>query len=728
VPGKDKPTKPLYNPSGYLASSTNPATWCSYEQAVAAARALESEFDGIGFFFSENDPYAGIDIDATNDATHRELHNRVWAAFPSYTERSPSGTGYHIIVKGSLPTGKRRMSVEVYSSARYFTMTGDVVRDAPIIDCQENLDILWQEMGGKVDPYEQTEDGGQLRSDDEIVTRAASAENKDKFNRLMEGDISGYLSQSEADQALLNILSFYTDSKSQVARIFFNSPLGQREKAHKHPSYVRNSIAKSFDRKLPPVDMKEIKEKLAELVKKPLKETKEYTNPETPWPPGLVGEIASYVYAQAPRQVKDIALVAGLGLMSGIAGQAFNVSGQGLNMYYMLIAGTGRGKEAISSGISKILNEISKSHPHARDFIGPGDMASGQGLSTWLEYNSCFVSIIGEFGIRLQAICAPNAPSHEQNLKKMFLDLYHKSGYGMSLQPSAYSTKQKREHVIIHRPAFSMIGESTPTRFYEALDETLIADGLIPRMLVVEYDGDRTYLSETHTNAEIPKSMTDKIVELVTQCKNLTMQDRVENVRFEREAEELLQQFEVRTTDLINAHKGSDVIGELYNRAHLKALRLAGVVAVGINFYAPTVSKEIAEWSIALVMRDVNNMLFRFTSGETASVHTGKEMKQVELVQKVISTWVQHPERIKGYQGDPEMIKQGAIALSPLLVRCGQMKLFKEDRRGTPDAVRAALKVIEDAGDIYELKRVEVKARFGRTAAAYQIANVDKFK
>jgi hypothetical protein len=54
----------------------------------------------------------------------------------------------HIIVKGELENGRRRSFIEVYSSARYMTMTGDIFRNAPISDCNELLNVLWQQMGG----------------------------------------------------------------------------------------------------------------------------------------------------------------------------------------------------------------------------------------------------------------------------------------------------------------------------------------------------------------------------------------------------------------------------------------------------------------------------------------------------------------------------------------------------------------------------------------------------
>lgn len=74
-------------------------------------------------------------------------------------------------------------------------------------------------------------------------------------------------------------------------------------------------------------------------------------------PPGLVGEIAQFIYAQAPRPVPEIALAGALGMVAGIAGRAYNVSGTGLNQYTLLLAPTGTGKEAIASGIDKLFRQ-----------------------------------------------------------------------------------------------------------------------------------------------------------------------------------------------------------------------------------------------------------------------------------------------------------------------------------------------------------------------------------
>lgn len=123
----EKPKKIPLNPStGSFASHSDPASWGTFEQVVEAFR--DQECDGIGFVLSDADPYTFIDLDdCGDDAEAIAVRERIMATFKSYTERSPSGRGFHIIVRGNVPAGRRRGKVEVYSSQRFMTMTGDVV-------------------------------------------------------------------------------------------------------------------------------------------------------------------------------------------------------------------------------------------------------------------------------------------------------------------------------------------------------------------------------------------------------------------------------------------------------------------------------------------------------------------------------------------------------------------------------------------------------------------------
>jgi putative DNA primase/helicase len=126
-------TKVPYTPRTFLkASSTNLMTWGSFKDTLAAYRASEGLYSGVGFMFSSADPFVGIDLDDCRDPETGDL--APWAqkiidrVQEGYIEASPSGTGVHIIVEGMVRGGgMRKGPIEMYSRERFFTITGEIL-------------------------------------------------------------------------------------------------------------------------------------------------------------------------------------------------------------------------------------------------------------------------------------------------------------------------------------------------------------------------------------------------------------------------------------------------------------------------------------------------------------------------------------------------------------------------------------------------------------------------
>ena len=133
---------PLNANSGEPASSSDPATWSSYEEAVHRVNC--GDVDNIGFVFDENG-YVGIDIDVGyEDGLISPLASDILGVCHSYTEKSRSGRGFHIILKGELPfKGKNNKNgVEIYKDSRYFITTGDVLLYRKIEENQTAIDYV----------------------------------------------------------------------------------------------------------------------------------------------------------------------------------------------------------------------------------------------------------------------------------------------------------------------------------------------------------------------------------------------------------------------------------------------------------------------------------------------------------------------------------------------------------------------------------------------------------
>ena len=126
------------------ASSTNPATWSSFEEAVWAVE--HGHYDYIGFVFNDNG-IVGIDLDdAFTDLGMTPIASDIFdMCYETYAEYSKSGDGLHIFIKGDIPfKGKNNLAgVEVYKTARFFIMTGDTYGKPCDIDSnQDALDAI----------------------------------------------------------------------------------------------------------------------------------------------------------------------------------------------------------------------------------------------------------------------------------------------------------------------------------------------------------------------------------------------------------------------------------------------------------------------------------------------------------------------------------------------------------------------------------------------------------
>ncbi len=744
-----KPRKVPYQITGDKAKSTDPRTWTTFAKVVELYN--KGFYDGIGFVLSEADPYSIIDLDDTEgDEVELDRQKKIFTSFDSYSEYSPSLKGLHIIVRGKLPPGRRRRAnIEVYTTGRFMTMTGNVFHQSPINSRQELLNILVEELGRGAPVADFGKDMPSVFTDEEIYNKALNAVNGEKFKLLWTGDCQSlYSSQSEADQALINILVFYTQNYAQIERLFHYSALGKREKAFRK-SYlfgrtvggiliIRGMVQKAFDKMVPPIDLDSLRNSIDFAMAQPVDSFVEQTiaipaelgplptvtSPYTV-PPGLIGEIANFIYSQAPLPVPEIALAGAIGFMAGLCGRAYNISGTGLNQYMLLIAKTGRGKEAIAQGIDAIMQNVKKTVPSSMEFIGPSEIASPQALNKFLTRSKCFVSLQGEFGLRLGEMSAEHAPAHMVGLRRSYLDLFNKSGQGRQLGQGIWADSTKNT-VSVNAPSVSILGESTPENFYSVLSEKMISEGLLPRFTMIEYKGPVVEFNEHAKNVKPDTRLIEHVATLCTQCLVLNQQNTAQQVDISEDAAKLLKDF--RKGCAFEQNKGSDKISnELWSRAHIKAMKLAALVAVGVNLFTPCITLDVARWSINLIVTDVQNMLIRFEDGEVGE--DADESKQTEILKKIFVDYVRTPfeSLSKSVQNNTTQPMHFNRIMPYRLIsqKTASLAAFRNDKFKQAGALQKTLKTLIDSGDICEVNSPAEKQKYGSTTARlFIVANV----
>lgn len=244
-----KNTKLPLMPNGKPAKSNDKMTWNSYEDCIAALN--RNIGDGLGFMLG--DGYIGIDIDKVSDdiiAYSMDYHARSMTAdflrgISTYAEISPSKTGLHFIGKGEVPGERKRYkNLEIYDKDRFFTITGNIIKDRDrnkIVNIDSELSPLYEKYMPKINVINSENKRNQittfLKDDQDILEklfdRGYFSYTGEDLRKIYYGNYESYFnSQSEADFFMLGRLIYYTSDTQKAIFLMENSGL-KREKWYK---------------------------------------------------------------------------------------------------------------------------------------------------------------------------------------------------------------------------------------------------------------------------------------------------------------------------------------------------------------------------------------------------------------------------------------------------------------------------------------------------------------
>lgn len=269
--GDPKPTKVPQ------ASVTDPSTWMTYDDAVNAFKA-DSSLSGIGFVFTDDDPFVFLDIDGclVGDQWHPDALAMINTIRGASWETSQSGTGLHALARADKSMLKRKrnrfktasgVACEFYISKRFMAIgAGDWTVDVPFDATKYFLEII-PDRPETVDTTDDLIDGPRPgytgpRSDADLIKRACEAGgsaaaafgSKATFADLWTANAAALtehfpdetgqqFDHSLADAALMERLAFWTGyDETRMIRIFGQSALAQRDKWQKRPDYQARTV------------------------------------------------------------------------------------------------------------------------------------------------------------------------------------------------------------------------------------------------------------------------------------------------------------------------------------------------------------------------------------------------------------------------------------------------------------------------------------------------------
>ena len=200
--------------------------------------------------------------------------------------------------------------------------------------------------------------------------------------------------------------------------------------------------------------------------------------------PGRLAHAVDHYNATAASPQPQFAVQAALALGSVVLGRFHCTDLQNYtSLYFVNLAPTGAGKEAIRGYIGKVLQE-SKVLP----LLGPSQYASEAAVLSELKFYPRHLAIIDEFG-KLLGSSKKSQNTNALDAQTALISIFGQTD-GM-VRAKAYSANGKSQNQIaaektfVLRPAVTMVGLSTPETFFDALSESDVADGFMNRLLVV---------------------------------------------------------------------------------------------------------------------------------------------------------------------------------------------------------------------------------------------------
>lgn len=727
-----------YEPPLYL-SVDKPEEWMLFDEAVLMCETYNCP---LTFLLTKEDEFTCIDIDIKEDSPPEYLSNAHWLidTFMSYTEISSSGRGYHIWVKSDVEPVKKRIGngLEIYHSSRHMVFTGNSFYKeyTPANYADSTIRALFPQA------YIESEiidiaDEPEIVSDEEIMrAMAQNNSSNERYVRLTEisalerypvidnltGDVI-YESQSSADLAMINFLCMETNNNAQVKRIFKTFGLGKRKKADNrylnmtirasrnyiHYERQQNAGVNDFLTRVCGYGNAEVTEQLELPVMKPNYGDK----PENPLldygideeytlPPGNTGKFAQWIFENSKKPYIESALVASIVMHAGIVGNSYYINETGLNVMLILVGASGKGKESLMSSIGSLETQLygDNGAKHISEFIlDTEDMSASSMHKNIVECpNYSCVHIFKEWGQTIRRMGEGKMADQSANgIKTLMTKLFDASSKGSFLQGKSYSKANSMNDIatILNGFGYSFVGDTVPEIFLEALTERMMSDGFLSRFTIVTIPNGATVKLRKGSTTKISKAIKENLINLIDYCRDEMNYTIKTNILETPEAEAYFDQYEEACRLAADLYERQPAYRQLYTRAHLKAWRIAGVLAVADNHLEPKITMEHAQWATKLINKDIANMWLNINEGNVGTVTDTAKRSALKLVINELMTGG-YPTNVKDFKKHLHLLKHGIIHRSVITYKTQNMRVFNHMGRASTELTETLIDLQRD--------------------------------
>jgi hypothetical protein len=202
-------------------------------------------------------------------------------------------------------------------------------------------------------------------------------------------------------------------------------------------------------------------------------------------PGGMVSKLAHWIYDSSPSPIAAFSVMSAVVLHAALYGRKYvTPDGLGLNIYVVLVAGSGFGKDRPLKALKQVAASVKRGY-----LIGPNDVSSDSAIEYVLRHQPSLVLPLDEFGMVLGA-SGKMADPYARARRKSLLELYSSStgDWVAKVRAADAGKKNKPPKPPILCPTLSVLGATTPSTFYNGLEGDAFSSGLMARLLVISVE------------------------------------------------------------------------------------------------------------------------------------------------------------------------------------------------------------------------------------------------
>jgi hypothetical protein len=691
-PGAKKPSKPPIVPhTGRMASVAKSEEWASYADAEHFAR--RRRLEGVGFVLTNDLDLTGIDLDNVSnpDGSFVDWVQEILDLRETYAEISPSGTGIRMWARGSSPVVKLdKAGVEIYSDRRFLTWTGRHVDGMPddILPAPETLRLLNERVAKIRGESQADEPGGGARAARERPSpapRAPTPAGGDFFRnvndaallnleawvrelfpkarrsangayRVTSRDLGRNLQEDlsitpqgiqdfglEQSMTAVDLALDHGNFDKSITAALWLCEVLRIEPARL--GYTDAESGESVDASVEAL-IRENEDGTSDVIDAETGERIEVADAtsrtEFDFPehlthvPGLMGEIIAYTLRTGSVHCRAFALTTAIGVMSAVSGRVWKGPTQAAtNLFLMLLAPTGTGKDMVNGGIPKILTadaDLARTN-------GASRFMSETAIYKRVETTPCSLAVIDEFGAMMRKVSNKRAATHEAAITSALRLLWSANFKSVNTPDYAQSIG-----ITLHAPHFGMVGIATHRDLLGSLSGDEVLNGFLNRYLMISVSS-RPPKNRDKLDEEVPDSIIAQLKQIYGRgdshildvLQNSDAIPPVYTIPWDCDATKDI--WEDDAARIIREGDADEESEPYYARTAEMGVRLATLYALSVDQEYPVIDQQALNWGLAVAHYSADAMRAMVADHISETTFQGEAMR----VKRVIKA---HPRGI----------------------------------------------------------------------------------